>query len=306
MKPTKILALFLLLALCLCGCGIQRIGGKPSPSDTRQNDTPASTAPLPDVSGTEVPTTQTGVQTAAPEPAVTQPPPVTGPQTDAPTVDVPKGDYTPLTFMYHLILEEPYSPYEGLFVRPSELRMQLGVLSSLGYRYAFADEYVEHAEYPTAILTFDDGYEDNYTEMFPLIKEANAKATVFVATSLVGTPGYLTEAQIKEMAASGLVRFESHTVSHVEIGKQSADFIAREMTQSIEYIESLTGCPVRAMAYPAGSFSDAAMAEVGKYVDFAYTTQSPSAATVDSVLAIPRVRINRGCSESAFRSICEY
>lgn len=303
MKTTKILALVLLLSLLLCGCGIRRIGSTSDSSDSRQSDMPTATAPEQTDTQTDSPA-QTDAQRGDPDTAVT--PPVTEPQTDAPAVNAPKGEYKPLTFMYHLILEEPYSQYEGLFVRPSEFRAHLGVLNSLGYRYAFADEYVEQAEYPTAILTFDDGYEDNYTEMFPLLKEANAKATIFLAKTLVGKPGYLTEAQIKEMAASGLVRFESHTVSHVEIGNQSAEFIEREMTQSIEYIEGLTGCPVRALAYPAGSFSEATMTEVGKYVDFAYTTEPPSRASVDSVLAIPRIRISRGCSEGAFRGICEY
>lgn len=303
MKSTKILALILMLTLLLCGCGIRRTGGTDS-AEPGQSAASTTSPPQSDVR------TEPSSQTDSPPDTTcgvdVKDPPVTEPRTDAPSVDAPKGDYEPLVFMYHLILEEPYSPYEGLFVRPSEFKAQLGILSSLGYRYAFADEYNAHSEYPTAILTFDDGYEDNYTEMFPLLKEANAKATVFVATSLVGTPGYLTEAQIKEMAASGLVRFESHTVSHVEIGNQSAQFIEREMTQSAAYIEGLTGCPVRAMAYPAGSFSDAAMAQVGKYVDFAYTTQSPSNRTSDSPLAIPRIRINRGYPESAFRSICEY
>lgn len=308
MKSTKILALILLCAALICSCGIRRIDDGASTSSNKPN-VPSDTQ-----SGqTEAPP-QTGAQTDAISQTEPQTAPSTDPQTESqtelqtepPAPIAPAGDYEPLVFMYHLILEEPTSPYEGLFVRPSEFKAQLGILNSLGYRYAFADEYTEHSEYPTAIITLDDGYEDNYTEMFPLIKEMKAKATVFVITSMVGTPGYLTEAQIKEMAASGLVSFQSHTVSHLELGAQSAEFIAREMQQSIAYLEGLTGRPVRAMAYPAGVFSAASMDEVGKYVSFAYTTEPPSRATVDSPLAIPRVRINRGCSEGAFSDICAY
>ena len=222
----------------------------------------------------------------------------------APTA--PRGEYEPRVFMYHLILDEPYSPYENLFVRPSEFRSHLEALNELGYSYAFAEDYRETFEYPTAILTFDDGYEDNYTEMFPILRELGARATVFLATSLVGTPGYLTEAQIKEMSASGTVSFQSHTVAHVDLSYQTADFIERDTRDAIAYIEGLTGRPVRSMAYPAGSFNDTVIAAVGKYVDFAYTTEPPSRRSLDSPLAIPRIRVNRGMSKDAFRLAAQY
>lgn len=306
MKATKISALIILCAVLLCGCGIRPIGSGPSDGQTQEpSDTPAASQT--EQSAQTAAQTERSTQTDAPQTdgatGQTAPPET---QTAATIPDAPRGDYTPLVFMYHLILEEPTSQYEGLFVRPSEFRAQLGILNSLGYRYAFADEYSKHTEYPTAVITLDDGYEDNYTEMFPILKEMGARATVFVITSLVGKPGYLTEDQIREMAASGLVSFQSHTVSHLELESQSAEFIGNEMSQSIAYLEGLTGRPVRAMAYPAGAFSESAMNEVGKYVDYAYTTEPPSRASVDSPLAIARVRINRGCAESTFRDICGY
>lgn len=215
-----------------------------------------------------------------------------------------QGEYLPAVFMYHLILEEPYSVYESLFVRPSELEAHIGVLDSLGYDYAFAEEYGKK-DRPTAILTFDDGYEDNYTEMFPILKRTGAKATVFLVKSLVGTAGYLTEDQIREMSRSGLVSFQSHTANHVELAALSAEQIKKELTLSVEYIESLTGKKVTALAYPAGRYSDAAVAEVGKYITFAYTTESPNSAKGDSPLLIPRFRVSRGCSAAAFRGMAE-
>ncbi len=303
MKSTKILSLILLCTLLLCGCGIRRVGSADSAGPRQTDASPASATPN---DGQTEPGAPTDAQSDAQSDTVTKEPPVTEPSTDAPPVDAPKGDYTPLVFMYHLILEQPYSAYEGLFVRPSEFKAHLEVLNSLGYRFAFADEYVENTEYPTAILTFDDGYEDNYTEMFPLLKEANAKATIFVVSSMVNAPGCLTDAQIKEMVDSGLVSIQSHTVAHLELKGQSAEFIENEMERSISFLEGITGQKIRAMAYPAGRFDEATMAEIAKYVDFAYTTEPPSQASFDSPLAIPRVRINRGCSESAFRSICGY
>lgn len=292
-----------LAAAVMTSCSIRKIGetedtkAKKSVSDkamdTAEEDITTATE---DASG-QVTEDATGQVTDAPETHTEAPETHVEPQ-------VPAGEYEPIVFMYHLILDEPYSVYENLFVRPSEFESQLAILNSLGYRYAFADEYGTF-EYPTAMITLDDGYEDNYTEMFPILKKAGAKATVFLATSLVGTDGYLTEDQIREMAGSGLVSFQSHTVDHGELTYYDADGIADQITRSAEYIESLTGKKVTAFAYPAGRFNDFVLAETAKHVRFAYTTESPSARSVVSDLAIPRYRVPRGYPDSAFREIAE-
>ena len=317
----RLAAIALVLALVLCGCSIRRADESGADSGTAASrDNP----PSPDTASPAAASSNNdGVSsdTAAASPDTTASPDSAErgagrevqsdaeTKTDAPpirSVEAPRGEYEPLVFMYHLILEEPYSPYEGLFVRPSEFRAHVEALIELGYRFEFAEDYREVFEYPTAIITLDDGYEDNYTEMLPILREYGAKATVFVATSLVGTPGYLTEAQIKEMSDSGLVSIQSHTVAHVDLAYQSADFIERDTQDAIAYLEGLTGREVRSMAYPAGSFNDTVMTAVGKYVDFAYTTEPPSKRTVDGPLAIPRIRIIRGTSKEAFLWIIEY
>ena len=302
----------------LCGCSLRRADDTPSPMQPRETPTapsgvtadegvadaqesegtPALDAAATDgdtAAQTAGATTDTAERGAGREAQTTESPAET-----RAAVEAPRGEYEPLVFMYHLILDEPYSPYENLFVRPSEFRSHVEALIELGYRFEFAEDYREVFEYPTAIITLDDGYEDNYTEMLPILREYGAKATVFVATSLVGTPGYLTEAQVKEMSDSGLVSIQSHTVAHADLSYMSADLIEREMSDSIAYLEGLTGRKVRSMAYPAGSYNDTVRAAVGKYVDFAYTTEPPSMRKTDGPLAIPRIRINRGLPKDAF------
>lgn len=63
------------------------------------------------------------------------------------------------------------------------------------------------------ILTFDDGYEDNYTEMLPILEEYGMKATVYVITNQIGQPGYLTWDQLRAMQVRG-IEIGSHTANH--------------------------------------------------------------------------------------------
>lgn len=82
--------------------------------------------------------------------------------------------------MYHAVGDETWG-YSDLFVRPSELENHLQYLADNGYETIFFDDlsHLEDYEKPV-ILTFDDGYDDNYTELYPLLQKYQAKATIFV------------------------------------------------------------------------------------------------------------------------------
>lgn len=222
--------------------------------------------------------------------------PVTEPPVPAP-VQPGEGTILPTVYMYHLIMEEPYSVYEGLFVRPSEFAAHLDAINAAGASYIFADEY-RLTDRPSVILTFDDGYEDNYTTMFPILKEKGAVATIFIVTDLIGTDGYMTEDQIREMAASGLVHFGSHTKSHQNLANMTEDQVRNDLQTSKDILNAILGYDVRSIAYPAGGFNDTVLAVASEMFDFAYTTKSPARVSSDNLMAIPRYGVYRGYGPS--------
>ena len=142
--------------------------------------------------------------------------------------------------------------------------------------------------------------------MFPILKAYGAKATVFLVSSLIDTDGYLTRAQIKEMSDSGLVSFQCHTARHVDLSYQSAEGVRREFTESVGIIEEITGKPVRALAYPAGSYNDTVLQIVPEFFDFAYTTKSPNSTPEYTSYTVPRHYIARGYGRDMFASFVRY
>ena len=223
-------------------------------------------------------------------------------ETDPP---VSAGEYRPKAMMYHLIMETPYNSLEALFVRPSDFDSQLRYLTENGYGFMFADEW-QTADRPTVIITFDDGYVDNYTNMFPILKKYGAKATVFLISEMVGTDGYLSVDQIAEMASSGLVSFQCHTAHHVDLSYQDEATMRSEFSTSISKIESWTGRPVRALAYPAGSYNDDVIRVASEYFSFCYTTKSPYSVTEYSNYNIPRYYIARDLTDASFIGYMQY
>ncbi len=150
----------------------------------------------------------------------------------------------------------------GLTVMEPTFEAQLAALRAAGYQSmsltAIRESLDLHTPLPArrVTLTFDDGYEDNYSVVFPLLRRFGFTATFFVVTSTVGTRDHLTVPQIREMAAAGM-EIESHGVHHIDFSLLSPDDARRELLQSRATIEGWTGRPVTFFAYPAGRYSAA-------------------------------------------------
>lgn len=251
-----------------------------SADDTTEEETEAQTESVTTAEETTAPETAPSV-TTAPETAAT-------PVTPTPAV----GSQYPTILTYHLILDEPYTQFTNLFVPVADFESQLKNLNSAGYKYLFADQFGEVSE-KSVILTFDDGYEDNYTNMFPLLKKYNARATVFMIAYKINTKGYLTSDQIKEMADSGLVQFGSHTSSHYDLRGMGTDKLREELGGSKSMLSNLTGQSVNCICYPAGGYDSATLAVAKEYYKFGFTTHSGRYKGED-MLELPRVAVQRG------------
>ena len=204
--------------------------------------------------------------------------------------------------MYHAVLDDPWSSITELFVKPAEFEKQLAYLNEQGYTTITFEDFdrLDEIQKPV-MLTFDDGYDDNYTEVFPLLKKYNAKATIFVITSLIGTEHYLTEQQIKEMDASGLVSIQSHTVTHPYLSDLNEEQLQEEMTLSKLAIARITGKEPFVLCYPTGKYSSLSLQKTEEHYQFGilmnggmYTTGS------DNAVMIPRYYIARATTLNAF------
>jgi peptidoglycan/xylan/chitin deacetylase (PgdA/CDA1 family) len=144
------------------------------------------------------------------------------------------------------------------------------------------------------VITFDDGYEDNYAYAFPILKKYGFAATVFIIVSKVGNPGRLSWEQIRQMQDSGLVSFGSHTLTHCFIdGFQSGNEVEREVCGSKQELEEKLGKKVSAFSYPMGRFTPISKQAVKKAgYSVAVATNPGSRFTNQDVLAFKRLRIS--------------
>ena len=175
--------------------------------------------------------------------------------------------------MYHTSSENNPGALADLYVKPSEFEKQIKYLSENNYIFCTFDDWhkLQNTEKPV-FITFDDGYEENYTEIFPILKKYNAKITIFLVVNTVNIQ--LTEDMIREMSDSGLVKFESHTLTHVKLAEISSDDrrLTEELLNSKIKIEEITGKRVFAISYPNGYFNKKVKEKAREFYDFGIST----------------------------------
>ena len=167
--------------------------------------------------------------------------------------------------MYHYVeyVKDPGDTIrKSLDIVPSAFEAQLKVLSEGGYKTYFVKEIPDillgKTKYDNqgVILSFDDGYEDFYTSVLPLLKKYNVKATLYIVLDFIGRKGFLNEKELSEIVSSGLVEIGSHTLNHRYLKELPVDIQKQEIFQSKEELEKLFKVPVTTFAYPYGAYDD--------------------------------------------------
>lgn len=184
------------------------------------------------------------------------------------------GRDTPLyvpVLMYHSVSESPVGCAE-LSVRPADFQAQMDYLAKNGFTPITFDQLAdaEHFSKPV-LITFDDGYADNFTEAYPVLQQHGFHATVFMITGFIGSPGFLSGGDIRQMLP--LVSFQSHTVRHYRLSTLSENDAALELRQSQASLAAMTGQTVTALSYPEGDYDSAVLKLVPKYYAYAVTTK---------------------------------
>ncbi len=206
--------------------------------------------------------TPTATSTATATPTITPTP--TRAATPAPTRDPNLRSARVPILMYHYISVPPPDAdiYRlDLSVTPAAFESQMQYLADEGYHPIRVEDLTDYLLNGTPlppkpiVLTFDDGYADNYANAFPVLKKYKFPATFFVITQFIDDkkPGYMTWDQLEEMAIEGM-EIGSHTLDHPDLHGKPLAFQETEIAGSKLMIEARIGTPVKSFCYPAGHY----------------------------------------------------
>ena len=204
--------------------------------------------------------------------------------------------------MYHHVVEPASganSVERDLSVLPERFEQQLIYLEEAGYETISSIDLVYHLtlgaplpDHPI-IITFDDGYVDNYTNAFPLLQKYGFSATFYVVTDFVdrGLSRYMTWDQIEEMAAAGM-GIGSHSRDHPDMSGKPYEYLVWQILGSQQTLEAHIAGPIRAFSYPSGTYDDLTV-QVLRSAHFwsAVTTKQGATHTSDDIFNLSRIRV---------------
>jgi peptidoglycan/xylan/chitin deacetylase (PgdA/CDA1 family) len=210
--------------------------------------------------------------------------------------------------MYHYISNPPATAdvYRvGLSLPPETFSQHLDYLAEQGYTTIHLQDLISYLQrgapplpQKPIILTFDDGYLDNYENAFPILQAHHMVATFFIITDfadLAATDAhyarYATWDKLAEMDAAGM-ELGSHTRNHPDLAGKDDDFLIWQALGSSQTLEANLGKKPRVVAYPSGSY-DADVIRIFQSAGFwgGVTTKPGVEHRTGAVFELQRLRI---------------
>lgn len=154
-------------------------------------------------------------------------------------------------------------------IAPNEFRAHMAFLKDNGYQAISLPKFLDYlyrgikTPQRKVVLTFDDGFRNNYTEAFPILRDYGFTATIFLVTNHIGSlcswdkdesiPDLpmLSWEEIRKMSDYG-IDFGTHTCSHPYLAQLSEYEIKSELTKSKLTIETRLNKPVEFFCHPYG------------------------------------------------------
>ena len=182
-------------------------------------------------------------------------------------------------WMLHRVVEQSSKKTEQqeLEVTPEWLEEKITERRAMGWQFVSIDNIpsllTKHLSLNTKrfiCVTFDDGYRDNYTLAYPILKRLGVPFTVYVTTGFIDNripmwwyPGEqlgITIDELKEMDADPICTIGAHTVSHPKLDTLTRELQHREIAESKQALETLLGHEIKHFSFPHGAHNDDTLA----------------------------------------------
>lgn len=161
--------------------------------------------------------------------------------------------------MYHRIRDDEIDP--DISVSTKRFDQQMGYLRE-NFNVMSLDKLLDNVakngerEMDTVAITFDDGFKDNYSNAYPILKRHKLPATIFLVSHFIGKRQDMLNPDDLRTMSIDHIDFGSHTATHRILSEVGIEEAAKEILDSKTAIENMLDYKVRFFAYPKGKAAD--------------------------------------------------
>jgi peptidoglycan/xylan/chitin deacetylase (PgdA/CDA1 family) len=159
------------------------------------------------------------------------------------------------------------------YILPLEtFRSQMAWIKNSGWRGLNVSEALRYPAETSVCITFDDGCETDLIAAAPALREFGFKATFYLTAGFLGTPGYLSASQVRDLDAQGF-QIGCHSMTHSYLSDLSEPELKREVVDAKLQIEKIVGHPIEHFSCPGGRYDQRAI-QMARRAGFATVANS--------------------------------
>jgi peptidoglycan/xylan/chitin deacetylase (PgdA/CDA1 family) len=210
--------------------------------------------------------------------------------------------------MYHVIAAPPSgAPFPGLYVPPTEFAAQMQGLKQAGWHAVTMDQLAAHWRKGASlgagkpiVLTFDNGYQSQFTQALPVLQRLGWVAVENIQLSgLPPSQGGLGPEQVRGMIAAGW-ELDTQGFSHADLIRLGPEQLHYEVAVARRVLQQRYRLPVNWFCYPSGHYDATVVAAVKAAGYAGSTTVVPGwAHRTDDSYRLHRLRVLGGTSPRA-------
>jgi peptidoglycan/xylan/chitin deacetylase (PgdA/CDA1 family) len=204
-------------------------------------------------------------------------------------------------FCYHSISEDPHDIYA---ITPADFRAQLARIKKNFTIVPTSEIGKEHKH--AACITFDDGFADFFSQAYPILRELDIPATLFVPTQYIGgqfmNKQMLNAEELQTLSRDARITLGCHSHTHPVLTTLSDEMLRDEYARSQAALTDITGTTPTMIAYPFGR-SNKAVERIA--ADYFHTGFGGAGLYMkpDNMLAIPRFVMSKNVTRTKFALI---
>jgi len=201
--------------------------------------------------------------------------------------------------MYHRFEE---NKYPSTNIKLDDFKSHIKIIKESGFEFISYKQFTDYVDKKNnkkkILITIDDGFSSFYKNAWPILKNKKIPFIIFVNTESVGSPGYMSWEELREISKFDFTHIGNHSHTHDYLVDKTDREIREDIKTSIKLFKEKLNHETKFFAYPFGEYKESYKKIVGDLgFEYAFGQHSGVIDKTKSKMELPRFPINEKYGE---------